>query len=50
MSVFLLDRTRKISKLLHNASSNKVVFNDICEVLSDALASDVMVISRKGKS
>ncbi len=26
-----------------------VVFNDICEVLSDILESDILVISRKGK-
>ena len=32
MSVQLLDKTRKINKLLHNNSSSKVVFNDICEV------------------
>ena len=28
MSVQLLDKTRKINKLLHNNSSSKVVFND----------------------
>ena len=33
MSVQLLDKTRKINKLLHNSSSSKVVFNDICQVL-----------------
>ena len=37
MSVQLLDKTRKINKLLHNNHSHKVVFNDICEVLSDIL-------------
>ena len=35
MSVQLLDKTRKINKLLHNNNSHKVVFNDICKVLSD---------------
>lgn len=49
MSVQLLDKTRKINKLLHNNSSSKVVFNDICRVLSDILLSNVLVISRKGK-
>ena len=49
MSVQLLDKTRKIGKLLHNNNSNKVVFNDICLVLSEILASNVLVISRKGK-
>lgn len=49
MSVQLLDKTRKINKLLHNNSSHKVVFNDICEVLSDILVSNILVLSKKGK-
>ena len=49
MSVELLDKTRKINKLLHNNNSNMVVFNDICEVLSDILESNILVISKKGK-
>lgn len=48
-SVQLLDKTRKINKLLHNNNSSKVVFNDICEVLKDILESNVLVISKKGK-
>lgn len=49
MSVQLLDKTRKINKLLHNSSSPKVVFNDICKVLSEILESNILVISKKGK-
>ena len=49
MSVQLLDKTRKINKLLHNNNSSKVVFNDICEVLTEILDSNILVISRKGK-
>lgn len=49
MSVQLLDKTRKINKLLHNNSSSKVVFNDICDVLTGILKSNVLVISKKGK-
>ncbi|MCI8895040.1 MAG: GTP-sensing pleiotropic transcriptional regulator CodY [Lachnospiraceae bacterium] len=49
MSVQLLDKTRKINKLLHNNNSSKVVFNDICEVLTGILDSNILVISRKGK-
>ena len=49
MSVQLLDKTRKINKLLHNNNSHKVVFNDICKILSEILLSNVLVISRKGK-
>ena len=49
MGVQLLDKTRKINKLLHNSSTSKVVFNDICEVLSDILDSNILVFSKKGK-
>ncbi len=49
MSVQLLDKTRKIIKLLHNNHSQKVVFNDICNVLSEILESNILVISKKGK-
>lgn len=49
MSIQLLDKTRKINQLLHNNSSQKVVFNDICKVLSDILESNILVISKKGK-
>jgi len=48
-SVQLLDKTRKIGKLLHNNSSSKVIFNDICEVMREIVDSNVQVISRKGK-
>jgi len=48
-SVQLLDKTRKIGKLLHNNNSSKVVFNDICKVMMEILGSNVLVISRKGK-
>lgn len=49
MSVQLLDKTRKINKLLHNNLSNKVVFGDLCKVMTEVLNSNVMIISRKGK-
>ena len=49
MSVQLLDKTRKINKLLHNTSSSKVVFNDICKVMVETLNSNILVISKKGK-
>ncbi len=50
MSVELLDKTRKIGKLLHNNNHSKVVFNDICSVLTEILKSSCMVISKKGKA
>lgn len=49
MSVQLLDKTRKINKLLHNNNSSKVVFNDICEVLTEILDSNVLVVSKRAK-
>lgn len=48
-SVQLLDKTRKINKLLHNNNSARFSFNDICHVLSDVLMSNTLVISKKGK-
>lgn len=50
MSVQLLDKTRKINKLLHNNHSARVEFNDMCAVLSGILESNILVISRKVKS
>ncbi len=49
MSLLLLDKTRKIGGLLHNNASSKVVFNDICRVLTECLSSNVIVLSVKGK-
>ena len=49
MSVQLLDKTRKINRLLHDNNSSKVVFNDICNVLTEILGSNVLVVSKKGK-
>lgn len=48
-SVQLLDRTRRIGNLLYNNNSNKVVFNDICDILADSMQSNVLVISKRGK-
>ena len=47
--VTLLDKTRKIGQLLHNNSAGKVAFSDICEVCSEILKSNVLVISFRGK-
>ena len=37
MSVQLLDKTRKINRLLHNSNDGKFVFSDICNVLGEIL-------------
>lgn len=49
MSIQLLDKTRKINKLLHDNHSDRVVFNDFCQVLCGILESNILVISKKGK-
>ena len=49
VGVKLLDKTRKISRLLHNNSSFVVVFNDICKCVGDILSANVLVVSAKGK-
>ena len=48
-NVILLDNTRKIEKLIHNNDTGKVVFNDICKVMSGILDAHILVISKKGK-
>lgn len=49
MSVQLLDKTRRIEQLLRDNRKEKVSFIDICAILSDVLASNTLVLSRKGK-
>lgn len=49
MSVRLLDKTRKINKLLQKTGTQRVIFTDICEVMSDILNSNALVLSKKGK-
>lgn len=49
MSIELLDKTRKINRLLNDRHSSKVAFSDICTVLGQILDANVYVISSKGK-
>lgn len=49
MSIELLDKTRRINRLLHDNRTRTVAFTDICNVLGELLTSNVFVISRKGK-
>lgn len=49
MSIVLLDKTRMLNKLLQNNHATRVDFNEICKVLSNALESNILVISGKGK-
>ncbi len=49
MSIELLDRTRKVNRLLTEAGGEKVDFSDICKMVGGFLNSSVYVISRRGK-
>lgn len=49
MGVELLDKTRRINSLLKDNRYDKVVFSDLCSVLSEVLDSYALVISSKGK-
>ena len=49
MSVELLDKTRKMNRLLRDNRVSKVAFTDLCQLLGELLESSVYVISNKGK-
>ncbi|MGH4122343.1 MAG: GTP-sensing pleiotropic transcriptional regulator CodY [Clostridium sp.] len=47
--VSLLAKTRMLNKILQKSGTEPVVFDDICNLLSDVLQCSVYIISRKGK-
>ncbi len=47
--VKLLDKMRKISRILQSSYENRIEFDDISKILSEVLASNVLIISEKGK-
>jgi len=47
--VSLLDKTRMLNKILQKSGTEPVVFDDICNLLSDVLQCNVYIGSRKGK-
>ena len=49
MSLELLDKTRKINKLLTEQESDKIDFRQFCNVLSNELNVNVLLTSKKGK-
>lgn len=49
MSLELLDKTRKIYRLLNRQESDKIDFNDFCRMLSQEMEVNVLLLSRKGK-
>lgn len=49
MGSILLEKTRKINKILQNSGSNPVSFSELSKILKDILNSNVYIISSKGK-
>lgn len=49
MSNSLLEKTRKLNRILQQSGNEPVVFSDICKILSEVLDSNVYVASKKGK-
>ena len=49
MAIELLQKMRKVNRLLQRVGSDRVIFGDICEVISDVVSSNVLVISNKSK-
>ncbi|MBU3126483.1 GTP-sensing pleiotropic transcriptional regulator CodY [Clostridium tagluense] len=47
--VSLLAKTRMLNKILQKSGTEPVVFDDICNLLSDVLQCSVYIISRRGK-
>ncbi len=45
----LLDKTRKINKILQNSGVNPVSFPDLSQILNEVMGSNVYVISARGK-
>lgn len=45
----LLEKTRRINRLLQKSAGSQVDFNEMAQILSELIAADVYVASRKGK-
>lgn len=45
----LLNKTRRLNKILQKSGTESVAFGDICSILSETLSCNVYVASRKGK-
>ena len=49
MSIDLLQKMRKINRLLQRIGSDRIVFADICKILSDVTMSNVVIINSEAK-
>jgi len=45
----LLEKTRRLNRILQSSGSEPVLFADLCKILSEILETNVYVISRKGR-
>lgn len=49
MSIPLLEKTRRINKILQQTNESAVSFNELCRILSEILDANVYIASSKGK-
>jgi transcriptional pleiotropic repressor len=49
MSYTLIEKMRKVNKVLQNLGAANVSFNDLCKVLSEVIEANVYTLSRKGR-
>lgn len=49
MASSLLEKTRKLNRILQQTGNHKIAFGDLCDILREILISNVYVVSRKGK-
>jgi len=49
MSSILLEKTRRLNKIIQSSGSAPVRFSDLAAVLSEILSSNVFIVSRKGR-
>lgn len=45
----LLNKTRRLNKILQKTGTDAVAFQDICQLLSEVMACNVYLVSKKGK-
>lgn len=45
----LLDKTRKLNKILQKTGAEAVAFEDICKLLSEVMASNIYLVNKKGR-
>ena len=49
MANTLLEKTRRINKILQQSGDQAISFNEVCRILSEILDTNVYVASAKGK-